>query len=81
MPDKRVANGADFYVSVGFMHRSQVQVSIDVEKGNFTLKRLLGLVEVYLQNSEGMLNCEVKGFSCSDLEEFHHFVVGCFDHC
>ena len=81
MPDKWVTNGANFYIPIWFVHRSQVQVSVDVEESNFTLKRLLGLVEVDLQNWEGMLDCKVKRFSCSNLKEFHHFVVGCFDHC
>lgn len=76
MPLKGVTDGCDFIILFSFVNCGKVEVSINIEEGDFSFDGLFYLIEMDFVDGERMFDCEVEWFSSCDFVELNHFGVG-----
>jgi hypothetical protein len=81
VPLERVTDGGYLNALLCLVDGGEVEVSIDVEKGNLSLERLFELIQIDLDDGEGVLNDKVERLSSCDLVELNDLTVGRLDDC
>jgi len=79
MPFKRITNCGDLVAGFVLVDSRQVEISVGIKECNFSLKSLLNLIEMNLNDWKRVIDCKIERFSSGDFIKFDKFRISHFN--